>query len=57
VAAVAAAAPADVPLPPRRPASLGASGAAPQVAAQPIRLGAIGRPLDLLAFMSWRRRA
>jgi hypothetical protein len=56
--ATAAAAPAaDVPLPPRRPASLGASAVAPQVAAQPIRLGAIGRPLDLLAFMSWRRRA
>jgi hypothetical protein len=46
-----------VPLPPRRPASLAASAVAAQVAAQPIRLGAIGRPLDLLAFMSWRRRA
>jgi len=56
-AAAAAAPSADVPLPPRRPASLAAGAAAPQVAAQPIRLGAIGRPLDLLAFMSWRRRA
>ena len=56
-AAAAAAPSADVPLPPRRPASLAASAVAPQVAAQPIRLGAIGRPLDLLAFMSWRRRA
>ena len=55
--AAAAAPSADVPLPPRRPASLAASAVAPQVAAQPIRLGAIGRPLDLLAFMSWRRRA
>ena len=52
-AAAAAAPSADVPLPPRRPASLAASA----VAAQPIRLGALGRPLDLLAFMSWRRRA
>jgi hypothetical protein len=43
--------PADVPLPPPRPASLDQ--------AQPARpaLGRIGRPLDLSAFMSWRRKA
>ena len=43
--------PADVPLPPPRPASLNQ--------AQPARpaLGRIGRPLDLSAFMSWRRKA
>ncbi|HEX8164243.1 MAG TPA: transglycosylase SLT domain-containing protein [Beijerinckiaceae bacterium] len=43
---------ADVPLPPVRPASLGEAPARPARAGG---LGRIGRPLDLLAFMSWRR--
>jgi hypothetical protein len=43
--------PADVPLPPPRPASLDRAPPASQA------LGRIGRPLDLSAFMSWRRKA
>jgi hypothetical protein len=44
---------ADVPLPPVRPAFLGEAPVRPR--AQAGALGRIGRPLDLLAFMSWRR--
>ena len=39
------------------PASLPAVRSRARIAAPADRLGAIGRPLDLLAFMSWRRRA
>jgi hypothetical protein len=51
-APVPAGVPVDVPLPPVRPASLGES---PVRRAQAPALGRIGKPLDLLAFMSWRR--
>jgi hypothetical protein len=43
--------PAGVPLPPPRPGSLDQAPAARPA------LGRIGRPLDLSAFMSWRRKA
>lgn len=44
--------PAEAPLPPPRPASL---DGAPPARPAPVAHGRIGRPLDLLAFMSWRR--
>jgi hypothetical protein len=48
-AVAAATMPVAVPLPPARPAALG------EAPAQPRAHGRIGKPLNLLAFMSWRR--